>query len=94
MRTTSSRRDLSGNSSLPSPWATQTPKSEPAISLNMMAGLFVILTVTQRDSNRPDTFLTKRGCFSSGMPSQGANPRSPKSWQPLQTPRENVSGRL
>ena len=86
----------------PSPCATQIPREEPSIPRSMTAGLDWIATVTNRDSNRSDVLWVKQtSCLVAALwfsifplldvaPTQPSNPIS---WQPLQTPRLNVSSR-
>jgi len=58
-----------------------------------------MVTTDQRDSKRPEALCTKRGCCAGGsVPAavcwgNGTQPRRAISWQPLQMPREKVSGR-
>ena len=73
--TIQSRVAGSGTCSRPSPWATQTPKTEPSIPCSMMDGLLSMRTVVKRDSKRPESFWMNRGLSSSarskpGMPEQ------------------------
>ena len=58
-----------------------------------------MVTTDQRDSKRPEALCTKRGCCAGGsVPAavcwgNGTQPSRAISWQPLQMPREKVSGR-
>mmetsp|Transcript_11358 Transcript_11358/g.26602 ORF Transcript_11358/g.26602 Transcript_11358/m.26602 type:complete len:201 (-) Transcript_11358:1824-2426(-) len=87
-----SRTVLSGKWKRPSPCATQTPRDEPAMPLSSTDGPSTTLTLENLLSNLPLSFSRRRGCLSSGRPSPlGIQPSSAMSWQPLHTPRLNVS---
>lgn len=84
----------SGKRALPSPCATQMPVVNPSMPSNIIAGDFCIVTELNRHSKRPDSLCTNRGWDASFVPTPGTQPRSAINWQPLQTPRLNVSVRL
>mmetsp|Transcript_11691 Transcript_11691/g.50002 ORF Transcript_11691/g.50002 Transcript_11691/m.50002 type:complete len:236 (+) Transcript_11691:798-1505(+) len=98
LSTTGAIREASGNFTLPSPCAIQTPSFEPCMPWSITAGVFSSMpTVTQRLSNLPESLWMKRGCSASGSDSRpssaGTKPSSAISWHPLHTPSEKVSGR-